>query len=1004
MGNKAPGIIVGFVALVLFATWFWNREGAAEFSSRAVGAGETSEVVPAEISESGAVLADESEEATRVAADRAPVPLALVPTDRPTYRATHRILGRVVDERRMPVAGAQVALEGAAATLSQMVSAADGRFECLALLSPDEPGGRSSLVARDEHGRAAVSELHLPRARPGELVEADAGTLVLLPAQALGVRVLRAGSPAAGAVVRVALSHARITGGEYETDERGELQLEALPFGAVHLEASLEGYRGATRVFVPEEESATIELEPMGAALVLVVDAESGLGVPDAELEIREVYGVPAALPSDPQRTFENEHLSMRPWSGEAPTTDAQGRARIEGLAPGVSYTLDVRAKNHEPFPRRPASGARLEPGGELVRVELEPYLLRPVRWQVVAGEVPVPPDGATIQLRHRAGSYSRGNEPPLPASGRMQGTVLVIDEIAGNASLIGQAPDGSLARLWAGEDDEFGAETSFRRPRRIEVLVHDAARAPVAGATVQARNQGNNAVGEPAVTDAEGRAVLENLYGGLVQVHVSPPGQAGSRGTSMGSVDLELGDGQLDVTLSTPKLKRARLSIRIDGRSQLPARFRLRGRSAVHVIEELPERGELLLELAQGAGDAPVTVYLNAVGFAQASAEFDLSRDRSEPFATIELVRSTVLVARVTPPAEGYVSIMPQRFDEEQGAWEQASELRVFNGRYRANGPGGSFVFTGLSPGRWRVIDERSGVASSEALVEPGDREVTVELDLASIEWVSGRVEVPDPADPAELARVRVRVVEAGAAPVAGWRPGSEPPEGVQPRDGEFRVRVPADREVTVVAWHPWLVPAADSGRLTLRGGREGVVLKLVEGDQLRLPAPQLDPRSQALRIARYADTSEAEGQPLEWHHAVLVDGVLRCALPRGRWTLLVEPAADHAPLVLRAVEIEGVTDLPAAVFPAGSTLRVRVIAPEGSAAPRIYVHAERLGAPVYDRSINSGGEELVLVTGLGPGRYRVSMNLIMGRRSLPDQELEVDGVSDVELEMDLR
>ena len=60
------------------------------------------------------------------------------------------------------------------------------------------------------------------------------------------------------------------------------------------------------------------------------------------------------------------------------------------------------------------------------------------------------------------------------------------------------------------------------------------------------------------------------------------------------------------------------------------------------------------------------------------------------------------------------------------------------------------------------------------------------------------------------------------------------------------------------LVPWHPWLVPASDSGTFEVREGREGVVLRLVVGDEVRLPVPQLaaNPRASGLASGVSAGT----------------------------------------------------------------------------------------------------------------------------------------------------
>ena len=992
-------LVVALVSIVALSWW-----GVDRFSSPEPG-GVTAAEAPRGPAPAPAgpepELSRDAGESARVAT--APVPAA--EADAEATAPTHRVSGRVVDERRSPVAGARVELGNPREGTSAATSGPDGRFELLLSIAEDDSRSNESLRARDARGRAALRPLYLIGPRVDERVEVDGGTLVLLAAHSLSVRVLAGDAPTAEARVQVALGHSRYPGGEHRTDADGALELRGLPPGAVYLNARSQGFEGRARVFVPEERAATVELEPLGGVDVLVVDALTGLGVPGAELTVHISQLVPSALPSAPldRMLGSGESFYQQEWTEPTPRTDAQGCARIEGLAQGVRYRLSVNATGYDPAPGRRGSRLSLEPGGEPVRVELTPRPARRVRIPVIAGEAPVPPEGAPILLRHQPGSGLGSRlrqETPVPGAGRMESSFLVLEGVPGRVAFIAQAPDGSLARLVADEADELGRETAFRRPRRVSVRVHDREGAPVDDVLLYASNQGNNPLCEPVPTNAQGEAVLESLYGGLADIKLIRAGESAYAGRAVGTVDLEKGDGALTVTFDSNPRARARLTLLLDGTPGLPARFQLRGQGRVQVLEEFPERGELLIELEVQEGGSPVRVYLDASGYASAWVDVSLPPGGGEALARLDLESTAVLVAGVTVAKGDYASILPERRDDTTGAWSTPGELGIYGGLSYANGPGGSFVFAGITPGRWRVRDERSGLSSSEALVVAGEREVRVELDLASLEWVTGRVELEDPE---QFGRVRVFVEGAADESAQVWRPGSEPPEGVWPRDGEFRLRVPAGREVTLVAWHPWLVPDGQAGRVTLNGGQDGVVLRLVQGDELRLPLTG-GSFADGVRVARHADGADPTGEPLAWHHAVVVEGVLRCALPAGRWNLWLDASGKLAPLVLRGVEIAGVTELPAMSFGAGSSLRVRVQSPEGSDPPRIYVYAESLVAPFYHRSINSRGEAEVLLPGLGPGRFRVKMSVIMDHSRTPEQEVELDGESEVSLDFEPR
>jgi len=81
------------------------------------------------------------------------------------------------------------------------------------------------------------------------------------------------------------------------------------------------------------------------------------------------------------------------------------------------------------------------------------------------------------------------------------------------------------------------------------------------------------------------------------------------------------------------------------------------------------------------------------------------------------------------------------------------------------------------------------------------------------------------------------------------------------------------------------------------------------------------------------------------------------------------------------------------------------------GSAQDRAKIRAvdavlrlTRLSEPVYSRLMNSRGESMPSLGGLGPGRYRIEMGTNNAGIAAPDRIVELDGQNDVELVFDLR
>ena len=139
-----------------------------------------------------------------------------------------------------------------------------------------------------------------------------------------------------------------------------------------------------------------------------------------------------------------------------------------------------------------------------------------------------------------------------------------------------------------------------------------------------------------------------------------------------------------------------------------------------------------------------------------------------------------------------------------------------------------------------------------------------------------------------------------------------------------------------------------------------------------------------------------------LRWFHAAYEGGAI-CFGTRpphgvapGRHTLTLDPGARFAPLVLAEVAIgAGLTELEPVTFELGATVRVQILTGAGSDPPRIYVGARHIGEPDYFRSINSNGEGVVELTGLGPRRFKVSTSRMAWQRRL-EREFATDGKSD--------
>ncbi len=940
------------------------------------------------------------------APERAPIPSEPSTATRSAEATTASaffLRGKVVDARRFAAAGVELRLVRANGTIGSVRSDESGRFEFTIPARPEKWESVTLWALRDE--TTAVRSLGLPGSAPpvhtgflgapAPLGDVDAGTLTLRRAQALQISVVDAGQPVAQAEVAIRLGVEPAVLWRGTSDAAGKLTSPALPDGCTNIEAVHAGAEGRARVFLPEERDVRIELAPRFDALITLVEKASGAPIAGAAVELDEYVQAPSS--EDANSMGFGEYITSRKAAGGTVTSDAGGLARFPSLSASADYRVHVRSPGVESYPPQVSLGERVGADKPSLRIELARVASRSVRWPIATGEVPPPPEGARITLRSAPGSGREiyGEAPPPPREGVVRDGQVVAQAIEGYGYFLGSAPDGSIAQFYVNESADVGLPASFRRPRTIEVSVRDGGGTPVAKAQAQARNQGNNALGEPASTDADGHASLTGLYGELAEVYVLGP-TAGAGEVKAGSVNLESGDGRVEVVLPASASMRARLEVRIEGKAQLPPEYLLR---SAKVLDEVPERGELLLELVPPATGTEMGLTLSAPGFLPGLVTLPIVRDGTESHAVLELARSSMLTALVTRPRDKeWIQVKIQAWNEAKRAWGPAPGYH--NGLSTPNGPNGSFRFFQLRPGRYQVFEERSKIASEPVEIVAGQAEARVALDLEGVEWVSGRVEVPDPAD---LSRVVVLSSASQSNPRAAWLPGMQAPEGAYvSAEGTFKMQVKRGTPTTLRAWHPWLAPAEPGGEIVVDGGREGVVLKLAAGDQVRIEVPQLvELRNLSAARVGYYD-GPAKGEPRAWLHAPLVDGALRfTGVARGRASFWIDAGREYAPLVLTDVEIgEGLTDLGTAKFSRGSSLRIRQTVKEGQAAARIYVSARREQAPFLFRDHNSQGETIAVLSGLEAGFYSVSYGAIMeGKRS--ERQIEVDGVSDVELEL---
>jgi hypothetical protein len=901
-------------------------------------------------------------------------PRVLTPSDPDSVIVT----GRVVDERRRPVPGADVGLFVGSRPAVRARTGPDGTFRLVA--EPERSRDESvGVVARDGKGRAGVARTWL-RPPPRSRESGPPPILVVLePAFPFEVRVTAAGAPADGAVVRAFHGELRTPVALERTGPDGVARMPELPHGDLLLAVFDPQFRRAEarlRLPRPEPGPLAIELAESRTISVLVVEAGTGKALP----------GVRIAAQLELRSPGMNMNL---PFSGPEPIapTNAEGRTRIVGVGP--KDRLSVRALvTDEPTPPwgPPGATAAVPPDASEVRIEVHPH--RVVRWPVTAGDAPIPEEGAVLRLR------------PIPGGGgssgkdaRIEGGQVVALFPPGYGSATAVAPDGSLARLWVQDGSDTGQPTSFFRPRTLEVVVRDESGNPQAGVAIHPRQQGNNPVADPLTTDAEGRVRFDGLLGDHLDAWA---GDAG-RGNRLGSADLRKGDGRIEGTLLSPRELLVR--VRIEGQPGLPGRLGVQadGQPA-QIVAEDPEDGELRCSFRpRKSGVATVPVHLVATGFVTAPANAAPRESDGVFVAEVDLRPGGAWHVRVIAPKDNVYELTLQKEEPGPGWRHTATPGRVF-GRPEPDADG-ILRLAPLDSGRYRLVENRSGLASDPIDVVAGAPPIERTFDLSQVAWIRGQLIAPEGASPAGG-----RVVVDGRVPERGSLGGARG-EPIQ-KDGRFRLRAGAF-PVTLRAWHPVLAPSPEGGVVTLASPREDVVLRLGRGPTLSfrpVPAPATQ-RLGPVRVLVFH--GEPTGAPVSEHSVVLDGGVARCGgFAPGRVTLWID-VPDLAPLVKRDVELaDGETDLGEVALGRGSSVRIRLETRAGASPPRVHVFASSTSGPSYSRQTNSNGDGDVVLRGLGAGRFRLRVNAIMDAGGAPpmEQEVVVDGVNDVLVPLDLR
>jgi hypothetical protein len=495
--------------------------------------------------------------------------------------------------------------------------------------------------------------------------------------------------------------------------ETGRLDVKvragATPIADANVAIVLGGYRAGLR------RRATADEHGVAATTKVTVEVRARADrtpIADAELDVLYVVdavSVPAKVPL---------RLLLPPAR-----TNAAGSAVLDCLCRGQQVCIGAAHPAWRPLDTW--NEAPLEWTGQPHdEVMLDPIGV--LTWQLVDGELPVPPDGTEFHILDTRAKLRDGRL-------RYTGSAIAGDSITAYGP-------GCYAVLHLSGTDPGSAMEPARvcRARRLEVELHAPAGSPLGGC--QLAILGMEESYRLASADANGHAVFDELKPMVATVEwwgaLNMP--------KLGTVDPRQGDGVLRVSLPSPRHVRA--LIYVGGQRGLPGSLRLRSYDCmIGPITEDAEAGTLDFAILPPPSDRKVRLRLDTSPHLSTGAT-ELPAGNGPVEVEFRVESTLAATAAIRLPSGGPSNVKLEHFlvHANGSSWSLRGSIKAHAPRR----------LTGLRPGRYRLRDELSETIGPECEIVAGGSDAELTLDLSRVVGAQGRVAASPP-----FTHVRVEV-----------------------------------------------------------------------------------------------------------------------------------------------------------------------------------------------------------------------------------------------------